>query len=74
MATECWMSGDWEIGGFKVANTYGNVSMGQPGICWAYKSLPKIHQRSIWNNAVYIAYAKQNWNRLTMKVTLKIQR
>lgn len=66
---------DWEIGGFKVANTYGNVSnWANQGFAWAtYKSFAENPSSGgIWNNAAYIAYAKQNLEpRLTMKVTLK---
>jgi len=66
---------DWEIGGFKIANTYGNVgNWANQGFAWAmYKSFAdNTSSGGIWNNAAYIAYAKQDLQpKLTMKITLK---
>ncbi|MBK7028999.1 MAG: hypothetical protein IPH45_07235 [Bacteroidales bacterium] len=66
---------DWEIGGFKIANTYGNVgNWANQGFAWAtYKSFAdNPASGGIWNNAAYIAYAKQDLTpKLTMKVSLK---
>jgi hypothetical protein len=66
---------DWEIGGFKIANTYGNVgNWANQGFAWAtYKSFAdNPASGGIWNNAAYIAYAKQDLSpKLTMKFSLK---
>ena len=66
---------DWEIGGFKIANTYGNVTnWANQGFSWAmYRSFAESSSSGgIWENLAYIAYAKQNVDpKLTMKVTLK---
>ncbi|NVO21677.1 MAG: T9SS type A sorting domain-containing protein [Bacteroidetes bacterium] len=65
---------DWEIGGFKIANTYGSASWGDQGFSYAmYKSFAEnTNSGGIWENLAYIAYAKQNVTPLlTMKVTLK---
>jgi hypothetical protein len=65
---------DWEIGGFKIANTYGTVTnWGDQGFSYAmYKSFADpTNAGGIWNNAVYISYAKQDLSpKLTMKITL----
>ncbi len=66
---------DWEIGGFKIANTYGNVTnWADQGFSYAmYKSFAENPASGgIWDNLAYIAYAKQDLSpKLTMKVTLK---
>lgn len=66
---------DWEIGGFKMANTYGNLAgWGNQGFAWAmYKSFAENPSSGgIWNNAVYISYAKKDLTpKMTMKVGLK---
>lgn len=66
---------DWEIGGLKIANTYGTVySWGNSGFSYAmYKSFAdNPNSGGIWNNAVYISYAKQDLTpKLAMKVILK---
>lgn len=66
---------DWEIGAFKMANTYGNLSgWGNQGFAWAmYKAFAENPSSGgIWNNAVYISYVKQDLSpKMTMKITLK---
>lgn len=66
---------DWEIGGLKIANTYGSISnWANQGFSWAmYKAFAENpNSGGIWNNAVYISYAKKDLTpKLTMKVTLK---
>lgn len=66
---------DWEIGGFKIANTYGNVgNWANQGFAWAtYKSFAEFTSSGgIWNNAAFIPYAKQDLSpKLTMKIALK---
>ena len=65
---------DWEIGGFKMANTYGTVTnWGDQGFAYMmYKSVADAFgQGGIWNNTVVIADVKDNHNpRLTAKVAL----
>ncbi len=66
---------DWEIGGLKIANTYGSITnWANQGFAWAmYKAFAEDPSSGgIWNNAVYISYAKQDLSpKLTMKFTLK---
>lgn len=66
---------DWEIGGFKIANTYGSITnWANQGYAWAmYKAFAENPSSGgIWNNAAYISFAKQDLSpKLTMKVTLK---
>jgi hypothetical protein len=66
---------DWEIGGLKIANTYGSISnWANQGFAWAmYKAFAENPASGgIWNNAVYISYAKQDLSpKLTLKITLK---
>ncbi|MCD4698708.1 MAG: hypothetical protein K8S16_20955, partial [Bacteroidales bacterium] len=65
---------DWEIGGFKFANTYsGGPSFGNNGFCYMmYKSCADPYGGGgIWNNAAHVLYAKANVEpQLTAKVTL----
>lgn len=66
---------DWEIGGIKVANTYGGINnWGNQGFCYAmYKTLAEqLSSGGIWNNTVTIMYVKASCTpKLTYKVTLK---
>lgn len=66
---------DWEIGGFRFANTYsGGPNFGNDGFCYMmYKSLADPSGNGgIWNNAVHVQYAKADMEpQLTAKVTLK---
>ncbi|MBU2650520.1 MAG: T9SS type A sorting domain-containing protein [Bacteroidetes bacterium] len=66
---------DWEIGGFKMANSYGGVpNWGNQGFAYMmYKTVAdKLGSGGIWNHCVHVLDAKQNCNpQLTMKVTLK---
>ncbi len=65
---------DWEIGGFKMANTYGSVAnWGDQGFAYMmYKSVADVFgQGGIWNNTVVIADVKDNHQpKLTAKITL----
>jgi hypothetical protein len=65
---------DWEIGGFKMANTYGSVTnWGDQGFAYMmYKSVADVFgQGGIWNNAVVIADVKDNHQpKLTAKIAL----
>ena len=66
---------DWEIGGFRFANTYsGGPSFGNNGFCYmTYKSCADPYgDGGIWNNAVHVLFAKENVDPLlTAKITLK---
>jgi PKD repeat protein len=66
---------DWEIGGFKFANTYsGGPSWANNGFCYmTYKSCADAYgSGGIWNNAFHVLYAKNYTNPvLTAKITLK---
>lgn len=65
---------DWEIGGFKMANTYGSISgWGDQGFAYMmYKTLAESStQGGIWNNQVIVVDAKKEYKPLlTAKVTL----
>ena len=65
---------DWEIGGFKMANTYGTVAnWGDQGFAYMmYKSVADAFgQGGIWNNTVVISDVKDNYfPKLTAKVAL----
>lgn len=65
---------DWEIGGFKMANTYGSISgWGDQGFSYMmYKTLADATgQGGIWNNQVVVAEVKENYMpALTAKVNL----
>lgn len=65
---------DWEIGGFKMANTYGSISnWGDQGFAYMmYKSVADAFgQGGIWNNTVIIADVKDNYYpKLTAKIAL----
>lgn len=65
---------DWEIGGFKMANTYGSIgNWGDQGFAYMmYKTVADAFgQGGIWNNTAVIADVKDNHNpRLTAKVAL----
>jgi C1A family cysteine protease len=54
---------DWEIGGFKMANTYGSISgWGDEGFSYmTYKSVADgFQQGGIWDNLVAIVNVKEN--------------
>jgi len=65
---------DWEIGGFKMANTYGSISgWGDQGFSYMmYKSVAdQFQQGGIWNNTVVVVDARDNHEpQLAAKVTL----
>lgn len=65
---------DWEIGGFKMANTYGSINYwGDEGFAYMmYKSVADLSgQGGIWNNTVIIVDAIDNYEpSLTAKVSL----
>ncbi|MBU2557914.1 MAG: T9SS type A sorting domain-containing protein [Bacteroidetes bacterium] len=65
---------DWEIGGFKMANTYGSISgWGDDGFAYMmYKTVAdRFQQGGIWDNRVVIVDAKENHEpKLTAKVHL----
>lgn len=65
---------DWEIGGFRFANTYsGGPSFGNNGFSYmTYKSCADPYgSGGIWNNALHVVYAKENTEPLlTAKVTI----
>ncbi|MCK9450252.1 MAG: T9SS type A sorting domain-containing protein [Bacteroidales bacterium] len=65
---------DWEIGGFKMANTYGSISgWGDNGFAYMmYKTVAdRFQQGGIWDNLVVIVDAKQNHEpKLTAKVRM----
>ncbi|MCO5264472.1 MAG: T9SS type A sorting domain-containing protein [Lentimicrobium sp.] len=65
---------DWEIGGFKMANTYGSISgWGDNGFAYMmYKSVAdQFQQGGIWNNTVVIIKTRENHEpQLTAKVNL----
>jgi hypothetical protein len=66
---------DCEIGGVKVANTYGGINnWGNTGFCYMmYKTFAEnLGNGGIWNNIVTIIYAKPVCTpKLTYKITLK---
>ncbi|MFH1120748.1 MAG: T9SS type A sorting domain-containing protein [Bacteroidota bacterium] len=65
---------DWEIGGFKMANTYGSISgWGDNGFSYMmYKSVAdQWQQGGIWNNTVAVIDVRDNHEpQLTAKVSL----
>ena len=65
---------DWEIGGFKMANTYGSISgWGDQGFSYMmYKSVADLFQQGgIWNNTVVVVDVRDNHlPQLTAKVNL----
>ena len=64
---------DWEIGGFKFANTYG-VVWADSGFCYMmYKSLAYDYTHTgIWNECVLVLDVKDEYSpALTMKVKIK---
>lgn len=64
---------DWEIGGFKMANTYGSISgWGDEGFAYMmYKTVAdRFQQGGIWDNRVVIVDAKEN---LEPKLTAKVR-
>ncbi len=65
---------DWELGGFKMANTYGSISgWGDNGFAYMmYKTVAdRFQQGGIWDNRVVIVDAKQNHEpKLTAKVRM----
>lgn len=66
---------DWEIGGFRFANTYsGGPNWANNGFCYmTYKSCADAYgSGGIWDNAIHVMYAKENTEPLlTTKITLK---
>jgi hypothetical protein len=66
---------DWEIGGFKMANTYGSISgWGDDGYCYMmYKTLgDDTGEGGIWEHATSVVKVKTTYTpKLTMKVTIK---
>jgi len=66
---------DWEIGGFRFANTYsGGPSFGNNGFSYmTYKSAADPYGGGgIWDNAIHVVYAKADCSpQLTARVTLK---
>lgn len=65
---------DWEIGGFKMANTYGSINgWGDQGFSYMmYKSVAdQFQQGGIWNNTVVVIDVRDNHEpQLTAKVNL----
>lgn len=65
---------DWEIGGFKMANTYGSIGgWGDQGFSYMmYKSVADAWQHGgIWNNTIVIIDVRDNYEpQLTAKVSL----
>lgn len=65
---------DWEIGGFKMANTYGSISgWGDEGFSYMmYKTVADLFQQGgIWNNVVVVADASPDHQPLlTAKATI----
>jgi hypothetical protein len=65
---------DWEIGGFKFANTYsGGPGFGDNGFCYmTYKSCADPPENGgIWDNAVHVLFAKEQMQPLlTAKIKL----
>ncbi|MCD4695419.1 MAG: hypothetical protein K8S16_04180 [Bacteroidales bacterium] len=65
---------DWEIGGFKFANTYsGGPTWANNGFCYmTYKSCADPYGNGgIWDNAAHVVYAKENTEPLlTAKATI----
>jgi len=66
---------DWEIGGFRFANTYnGGPIWANEGFSYmTYKSCADPSESGgIWNNSIHVLYAKENCSpQLTAKITLK---
>lgn len=66
---------DWEIGGLKMAQSYGGVpGWGDQGFAYMmYKTLADdLGDGGIWNHSVHIIDVKETCNpQLTMKITLK---
>jgi len=66
---------DWEIGGFKLANTYGGINnWGDQGFSYVmYKTFAdNLGSGGIWNHAAHIIKVKQDVTpKLTYKITLK---
>lgn len=64
---------DWEIGGFKIANSYGDEWFGDEGFAYImYKSVADQYgQGGIWDNTVVVMHVKDNQQpQLTAKVSL----
>jgi hypothetical protein len=66
---------DWEIGGFKMANTYGSINgWGDDGFSYMmYKTLgDNTESGGIWEHSTSVVHVKATYSpKLTMKVTLK---
>lgn len=66
---------DWEIGGFKLANTYGGINnWGNLGFSYVmYKTFAdNLGSGGIWNHSAHIVKVKQDVTpKLTFRVTLK---
>ena len=64
---------DWEIGGFKIANSYG-IYWGNDGFKYMmYKVAAESSSNGgLWNNSVFVIRAKENLDpQLTIKLTIK---
>ncbi|GAB4323608.1 MAG: hypothetical protein Kow00127_16310 [Bacteroidales bacterium] len=65
---------DWEIGGFRFANTYsGGPSFGNNGFSYmTYKSCADPYgQGGIWDNSIHVIYARENCEPLlTARITI----
>ncbi len=64
---------DWEIGGFKIANSYGGGSWADSGFTYAlYRSFAlNYEQGGVWNNRVYVVEADTAYRPLlALKVKL----
>lgn len=64
---------DWEIGGFKIANSYGDEWFGDEGFAYVmYKSVADQYgQGGIWNNSIVVIDVNDNQEpQLTAKVSL----
>lgn len=66
---------DWEIGGFKLANTYGGINnWGNQGFSYVmYKTFAdNLGSGGIWNHSAHIVKVKQDVTpKLTFRITLK---
>ncbi|MFZ4547575.1 MAG: hypothetical protein ACOYN4_09075, partial [Bacteroidales bacterium] len=66
---------DWEIGGFKIANTYGGINnWGDQGFSFVmYKTFAdNLGNGGIWNHSAHVVKVKQEVTpKLTYKLTLK---
>ncbi|MCK9616472.1 MAG: T9SS type A sorting domain-containing protein [Lentimicrobiaceae bacterium] len=65
---------DWEVGGYKVANTYGGINTwGDQGFSYVmYRTFAEqLEEGGIWNSAVHGVYVNENYDpQLTIKATV----